>query len=81
MPLCPDFVIELRSPSDDLAQQQAKMEEYRTCGARLGWLLDFDERRAWIYRPGHPVQVLNDPAELRGEPELPGFVLDLQNIR
>lgn len=81
VPLCPDFVIELRSPSDDLGDQQAKMDEYQRCGASLGWLFDFATRRVWIYRPGHPPEVLDDPDELRGDPVLPAFVLDLANIR
>jgi Uma2 family endonuclease len=52
VPLCPDFVVELRSPTDALAEQQAKLEEYIACGAILGWLLDPEERRAHVYRAG-----------------------------
>jgi Uma2 family endonuclease len=79
-PVCPDFVIELRSPSDLLGAGQAKLEEYMACGARLGWLLDPDERRAYIYRPGRAVEVLDHATELRGDPELPGLVVDLRSI-
>ncbi len=81
-PLCPDFVLELRSPSDRVRQLQAKMEEYLENGARLGWLIDpLDPlRRVYIYRPGAAVEVLEAPDSLSGDPELPGFVLDLTNI-
>jgi Uma2 family endonuclease len=80
LPLCPDFVIELRSPSDSLRALQAKMEEYIANGAQLGWLLDPKERRAYIYRPQRQVERLENPATLLGDPELPGFVLDLREI-
>jgi Uma2 family endonuclease len=79
-PVCPDFVIELRSPSDTLAAGQAKLEEYLACGARLGWLIDPDERRAYVYRPGRVVHVVEQATELRGDPELPGLILDLRSI-
>ena len=76
-PLCPDFVAELRSPSDRIADLREKMSAYRSNGARLGWLIDPDERRVEIYRPGREVEVLQDPATLSGENVLPGFVLKL----
>jgi len=79
-PLCPDFVVELRSQSDRLPPLRAKMEEYRDNGARLGWLIDPTERRVHVYRPGRTVEVLQDPAQISGDPELPGFVLDLAPI-
>jgi Uma2 family endonuclease len=79
-PVCPDFVIELRSPRDTLASQQAKLEEYLACGARLGWLIDPDEHRVHVYRPGRTVEVQERPHELRGDPELPGLILDLRSI-
>jgi Uma2 family endonuclease len=78
--LCPDFVVELRSPSDGLAMVQAKMAEYMKNGARLGWLIDPQQRRVYVYRPGSPVEVLEDPATVSGEPVLPGFDLSLQEI-
>lgn len=59
---------------------QGKMEEYRDNGARLGWLVDPVERRVHVYRPGRPIEVLDQPREISGEPELPGFVLDLESI-
>ncbi len=80
IPLTPDFVVELRSPSDRLADLERKLEEYRSQGARLGWLIDPQERRIHVYRPGRPPEVLDDPAEVSGAPELPGFLLDLEPI-
>lgn len=74
-PICPDFVLELRSPSDRLRDLQAKMEEYIANGARLGWLLDPERRQAYVYRPGAPVERLEDPTEIAGDPVLPGLVL------
>lgn len=79
-PLCPDFVVELRSPTDVLSELQAKMREYMDNGARLGWLINPQDRTALIYRLGQSVVVLQSPTSLSGEDLLPGFVLDLQRI-
>lgn len=79
-PLCPDFVLELVSPSDRLPDVQDKLGEYIACGARLGWLIDPFARRAHIYRPHAAVEVLEAPPELSGDPELPGLILDLRPI-
>ena len=79
-PLCPDFVLELRSASDTIAEQRAKLDEYIACGTRLGWLIDPDDRRVYVYRPGAPVGIIEHPTELSGDPELPGLVLDLRSI-
>ena len=79
-PICPDFVIELRSPSDDLPIIQAKMAEYLTNGARLGWLIDPQNRQIHIYRPHRPITILNAPTTISADPELPGFTLNLQTI-
>ncbi len=79
-PICPDFVIELMSPSDSLAQTQAKMQEYQDNGARLGWLINRRDRQVEIYRIGQPVEVLDFPKILLGEEVLPEFVLDLTLI-
>lgn len=79
-PLCPDFVVELRSPSDDLEDLLDKMHEYLTNGARLGWLIDPNTRRVHIFRPNHRVEILDDPATISAFPELPGFALDLSRI-
>jgi Uma2 family endonuclease len=79
-PLCPDFVIELRSPSDSLKSVQDKMQEYLSNGARLGWLINPQRKQVEIYRLGQPVKVLDRPMSLSGEDVLPGFVLDLSRI-
>ena len=82
LPVCPDFVIELRSSSDTLRGLQRKMEEYIANGTRLGWLIDsVDQRqRVYVYRPGSEVEVLERPDSISGEPELPGFTLDLKPV-
>jgi len=80
LPLCPDFVIELRSASDRLATLQEKMSEYVADGAQLGWLIDPTTRRVFLYGPGVEPESLQDPAALRGDPVLPGFVLRLQPV-
>lgn len=79
-PLCPDFVVELRSGSDSLTQLRSKMQEYIDNGARLGWLIDPQNRRVEIYRPGVTVEVLDNPTTLSGEEVLPGFVLNLRRV-
>lgn len=79
-PLCPDFVIELLSPTDTLAVTQAKMTEYIENGARLGWLIDPEMRQIHVYRPRQAIVVLENAAEIAADPELPGFVLDLREI-
>lgn len=79
-PLCPDFVVELRSPSDRLEALEAKMNEYIDNGAKLGWLLDPLEKRVYIYRPGRDVECLEDPQRLDGEDVVEGLVLDLHEI-
>lgn len=76
-PLCPDFVLELRSPTHRLAPLQDKMQEYCDNGARLGWLIDPIERIVYVYRPGEAVERLVAPMEVSGEPVLAGFVLRL----
>lgn len=76
----PDFVIELRSPTDRLAEVQGKMAEYLANGVSLGWLVDPQQRQVHIYRSGRPVEVLESPSAVSGEPVLPGFVLDLSAI-
>jgi Uma2 family endonuclease len=80
IPLCPDFVIELLSPSDSLKKTQEKMQEYMENGCRLGWLINRKKREVEIYRPGQDVEVLQSPLTLSGENVLPGFVLNLQKI-
>ena len=71
--VCPDFVAEIRSPSNTLAYLQRKMEQYIAAGARLGWLIDPRNRRVTIYRPGQEPELLDNPAILYGEAVMPGF--------
>jgi Uma2 family endonuclease len=73
-------VVELRSKSDSLKPLQNKMQDYIDKGVKLGWLLDRQNRRVYIYRPGAPVQELDNPETVSGAPELPGFVLTLGRI-
>jgi Uma2 family endonuclease len=80
LPLCPDFVVEILSPSDRLPKLQAKMEEYRENGARLGWLIDPERKHVYVYRPGRAIECLKRAKTLSADPELPGFVLDLAPI-
>ena len=79
-PICPDFVIELRSASDRLKNLKEKMEEYIANGARLGWLLDPFNRCAYIYRPNQPPEKVRNPARIGGDPVLPGFDFDFTEI-
>ncbi len=80
IPACPDFVLELRSPSDRLSDVQDKMAAYLANGARLGWLVDPVRRRVYVYRPDAPMERLEHPDTVSGEPVLPGFVLDLRSV-
>lgn len=77
LPLCPDFVIELRSPSDPLPPLQGKMEEYVAQGALLGWLIDPERQVVEVYRPNLPPTILDQPTLIGGDPDLPGFSLNL----
>ncbi|MBW4649981.1 MAG: Uma2 family endonuclease [Kastovskya adunca ATA6-11-RM4] len=79
-PICPDFVVELRSPSDRLQPLKDKLQEYIDNGASLGWLIDRKNREVYIYRPQQKVECLDNPSTLSGDPLLPGFVLDLSTI-
>jgi Uma2 family endonuclease len=79
-PICPDFVIELRSASDRLGDLQEKMQEYLANGAMLGWLIDRKTQKVYIYRPNQEVEILDQPETVSSEPELPGFVLRMAKI-
>lgn len=74
-PIAPDFVIELRSRTDDLLTLQEKMQEYMESGVRLGWLFNPQEQQVEIYRQGQAKEVRKLPTQLSGEEVLPGFVL------
>ena len=82
LPLCPDFVVEIRSRTDRRVQLMAKMDQYIANGARLGFLIDPYERSVDVYRPGpgHSPEHLVAPDRIAGDPELPGFVLELERI-
>lgn len=80
IPLCPDFLIELLSPTDSLKATQTKMQEYQENGLRLGWLIDRKAKRVEVYRQGQEKEILNNPQTLSGENILPKFTLDLLPI-
>ncbi|MGI4870126.1 MAG: Uma2 family endonuclease [Janthinobacterium lividum] len=80
--LCPDFVIEVKSPSDRIKTLQAKMEQWLKNGVRLGFLLDTETTTAYVYRPGQPIEEIQGfDGELSGESVLPGYRLDLRRLR
>ncbi|WP_377478432.1 MAG: Uma2 family endonuclease [Microcoleus anatoxicus] len=79
-PLCPDFVVELRSKSDNMEPLREKMREYIANGAILGWLIDRKNQKVEIYRQNQDVEILDSPSTLSGEDVLPGFVLDLTDV-
>jgi Uma2 family endonuclease len=79
-PICPDFVIELMSPSDTLKVVRAKMQEYIDNGAKLGWLLNRKDRQVEIYRANQDIEMLQSPTSLSGEAILPGFILELDSM-
>ncbi len=76
-PICPDFVIELRSRTDALKPLQEKMQEYLNSGLRLGWLINPQDEKVEIYRPDQEVEIVSFPVNLSGEEVLPGFILNL----
>jgi Uma2 family endonuclease len=80
LPLCPDFVAEIRSTTDRLNSLQDKMQEYLDNGVQLGWLIDPPSRVVYVYRPTRAVERLGHPATLTGDAVLPGFSLDLHLI-
>lgn len=79
-PLCPDFVIEVRSETDRLPDLLEKMQEYLDNGAQLGWLIDPLDKRAYVYRPGQSAEIFDNPPSLSGDPLLPGFTLNVQEL-
>jgi len=81
LPLCPDFVVELRSPTDSLPLLQGKMREYMENGARLGWLIDPPGGQVFVYRPDSPVERLPGPDRVSADPLLPGFRLEMDELR
>ena len=79
-PLCPDFVLELLSPTDALDEVKAKLAEFISNGAQLGWIIDPLERSVHVYRPGAAPVELRGGTAVDGDPVLPGFVLDLTSL-
>ena len=79
-PLCPDFVVELRSPSDSLVNLQNKMQEYIENGASLGWLIDPMTQTVYVYRPNTDAEILENPESVSGEPLLANFSLEMKKI-
>jgi Uma2 family endonuclease len=80
LPLCPDFVVELISPTDRLGRVRAKMREWLDNGAQLGWLIDADRRTVHVYRPGRQPEKLVDIHEIAGVGPVKGFRLELGEI-
>jgi len=80
LPLCPDFVVELTSPTDRLPRLKTKMEQWMSNGARLGWLIDADPRTMYIYRPGQQTEELKEIDYVLGEGPVEGFRLELTEI-
>jgi Uma2 family endonuclease len=79
-PLCPDFVVELRSPGQSLTVLVAKMREYMKNGAQLGWLIDPIARQVQVFRSDFEPELVELAESLSGDPVLPGFVLDLRPL-
>ena len=79
-PICPDFVVEIRSESDSLKKLKSKMEEYIENGAQLGWLIDPTKKKVYVYHPNAEMEVLDNPKEVSGGPLLKGFVLKMKEI-
>lgn len=80
-PLCPDFVIELRSESDRLKSLQQKMQEYLASGLQLGWLINPQDQTVEIYRPNQDIVIAHLPTTLSGDDVLPGFILKIKAFK
>ncbi|MDW8465293.1 MAG: Uma2 family endonuclease [Chloroherpetonaceae bacterium] len=81
-PLAPDFVVELMSNSDDLADANEKMHEYLEHGTLLGWLIFPQAEEVRLYQPNLPPQLIKGFDQvLRADPTLPNFSLDLRLLR
>lgn len=80
LPLAPDFVLELMSPTDSLNEIQNKMKEYMNCGVKLGWLINPDDQQVEIYRHRKDPEILDNPQSLSGEDVMPNLVVDLSEI-
>jgi Uma2 family endonuclease len=80
MPLCPDFIVELTSPTDRLSRVRDKMKQWVANGAQLGWLIDADKRTVYVYRPNRDPEQLTGIEVVHGEGPVAGFVLELADI-
>jgi Uma2 family endonuclease len=80
VPICPDFVVELRSPTDRISKLRAKLVEYMENGALLGWLIDPLMFRVYVYRPDQDLVILENPETVSGDPLLPGFALNMMDL-
>ncbi|MDJ0900850.1 MAG: Uma2 family endonuclease [Xenococcus sp. MO_188.B8] len=80
IPLCPDFVIELRWDSDSLLNLQKKMQEYLANGLVLGWLIDLPNNQVEVYQQDYQLEVISNPVSLFGDDILSGFTLEIKNI-
>ncbi len=80
IPLCPDFVIELRCDSDSLLNPQKKMQEYLANGLVLGWLIDLPNNQVEVYQQDYQLEVISNPVSLSGDDILSGFTLELKDI-
>jgi Uma2 family endonuclease len=80
IPIVPDFVIELRSVTDNLKPSQEKMKEYQRVGVKLGLLINPKNKQVEIYRPGQEPEILESPESVSCEDVMPGFVLSLRKI-
>jgi Uma2 family endonuclease len=80
LPFCPEFVIEVRSPSDSIGELESKMGDWITNGAQLAWLIDPLRKLAIIYRPGQEPETVLQPESLHGEGPLAGFTLKMQRL-
>ena len=79
-PICPAFVVEVRSPGDSLRSQQGRMTDWLRFGAQLGWLVDPDHRDVWVYRPDQEPEQLRRPSVVAGEAPIDGFSFDFTPI-
>jgi len=80
--ICPEFVVEVISPSDSLKQQQEKMLEWLENGVQLGFLIHPKDEKAWIYKPNSEPQFFEHfDQTISGEPILVGFELDLSKLK
>lgn len=79
-PICPDFIVELRSPSDNLQTLKDKLQEYIDNGTSLALLIDRKNRQVYIYRPNLQIECLDNPSTINCQPLLPGIILNLSTI-